>query len=117
VLIVYSTDTKAIVSISGPRRDGLELLDEDLVVELAEPLPPGKAIYNVYDWEIVDKIWRATDAGIGIHLQFEGDVPVGVGFDAPVPPPKQLKQEFPSQDERIEALESAMLELVLGGGV
>lgn len=30
--------------------------------------------------------------------------------------PAQPKLQLPTQDERIEALESAMLELVLGGG-
>lgn len=109
MLMVYSVDTREIVSISGVRPYGRQLSEEELDVKLCEPLPPGQATYNVKDPALIDQIWRAVDAGIGIRPQFDGDTPVGVEFESPVPtavvaedPP--VNQELADAYEAIAAL-------------
>jgi len=71
--------------------------------------------FRLHDVEQADLVQKCLTHNYVLEFDNSGN-PVGVIIGDILPPPEP-ELELPSQEERIEALESAMLELVLGGGV
>lgn len=67
MLIVYKTDTKEIVSISGFNFP----VDSTAIdsIQLVEGLPVGYTQIKIYDFELIQKIWEAKDVGALIELK------------------------------------------------
>lgn len=84
MLIIYDKITKETISISGIR--GVATEREINAIQIAD-LPETQAEYRIYDNQKIAEIWQALDAGDGIELIFEGEVPTGIQVvDLPDPP-------------------------------
>lgn len=72
-------------------------------------------VFRLHDIEQADLVQKCFTHNYYLEFDAEGNpVSVVIGELLPLPEPEP---QLPTQEERIEALETAMLELVLGGGV
>lgn len=88
MLIVFNKTTKKVISVSGIRGSATaEVIDRMTVVDL----PEGQDEYRIYDNETINQVWQALDAGGGVELVFDGEMPTGIQIiDLPDPPPEEL---------------------------
>lgn len=105
MLIVYDCNTSEIVSISGFREEvSSEIIDS---IDVAD-LPAEHRKFRVYDYELIQQIFKAQDTNGTITLVRDDNGEV-VGVEAVEGTPQP---EPPTMEERLEALEFAMLDLL-----
>lgn len=116
MIIVYRKDTKEIVNgcntnslfpDGGPARPHLEIAVSEYGGNISD-----YGVFRLHDIEQADLVSKCFTHDYFLTLGNNGE-PVGVSFSEKQ---QQIEVEPPTQEERLEALEAAMLELVLGGG-
>lgn len=107
--IINGPNTNMLLPEGGP--EGVEITN---TIMAYGGIAEDYGVFRLHDIERAELVQKCFTHSY--TLEFDADHnPVGVIIGDPLPVPEP-EPHLPTQEERIEALEMAMLELVLGGG-
>lgn len=104
MLIIYDNN-KNVVGYAGSRNDHSQR------PQLCEELPAGQSYFYIEDEAEINNAWDLIDGNYKLQVKFQNSVPVGVLTDGTQIPVEEPPHE-PTTEERLEAVEMAILALM-----